>query len=162
MRTELSFWLARLHRAYHAVAWEELDEHGYYPIQEWLMLELWDTGGARFSTLRRRLGMSSASLSRTLRRMSRGQLIETVVAPRDRQDVFVRPTQLSRFGEPEVRATIRYMEDELWRNLTTAQREEFGEMLRGAAQSAAQAVDRIRATRARVGPIPNPVGRYEP
>ena len=155
MRNELTFWLARLHRAYHTVAWEELREHGYHPVQEWLMLELWDAGSVRFSTLRRRLGVSSASLSRTVRRLSRELLVEVSGEPADKRDALVRSSRLARMGEPEVRATVRYIEEQMWRDLSDEERASFARLLRRAAHAATRGAERTRRVRAWKGPIPD-------
>lgn len=149
MRNETNFWLARLHRAYHTIAWEQLLEHGYHPVQEWLMLELFDQpqGRQSFSVLRGRLGMSRASLSRMVRRMERTGMIETGPHPHDARDMIIRPSHLARVGEDPFRHAVRYIEVCMWEALSPTDRWALHDLMRRAAglsRESAQAIQRNR------------------
>lgn len=163
MRTEITFWLVRLHRAYHTIAWDQLHEHGYYPVQEWLVLELLDQrrGEQSFSALKRRLGMSEASLSRMISRMKRGGLIETGPDPYDRRETLVHASHLARMGEEPLRHTVTYIEDCMWSALSPTERGTLNDLMQRAAGLSKESARAIQRNRDLQGQG-IPTGEWEP
>lgn len=153
MRNELTFWLTRLNRAYHTIAWEELQEHGYYPVQEWLMLELLDRGKAPapFSRLVKNLAMSEASLSRMIGRLAEGGMVETAPHPSDSREVLVRASHLARVGEAPLRHAVAYIEDCMWASLPPSDHATFYAIMRRAGDGSSRSAQVLQRNRLLTG-----------
>ena len=113
-----------------------LAAHGLHPGQDALLMLLWQQPGLRQTDLAQHLGVEPPTITRMVRRLERGGLVERRRDPDDGRTLRIHPTPRARLLEAMVRRTWSDLDGELLAALGAAD----AERLRRLAQSAAQAL----------------------
>lgn len=119
----LSATLLHLARALRSRQSALLSPHGLHPGQDLLLVEVCRTPGLRQSELSRRLGVEPPTITRMVRRMERGGLLERQPDPDDSRVVRIQPTQRARLLEALVRRAWTDLDAELVAELGAADAE---------------------------------------
>jgi DNA-binding MarR family transcriptional regulator len=131
--TESLLAFARAMRARQAAL---LAVHGLHPGQDALLMLLWQRPGLRQTDLAEQLGVEPPTITRMVRRLERGGLVERRRDPDDGRTLRIHPTQRARVLEAMVRRTWSDLDGELLAALGGADAERF----RRLAQSATKAL----------------------
>ncbi|GAB2880753.1 hypothetical protein GCM10022245_14900 [Streptomyces mayteni] len=111
--------VARLHRM---LAGQLLRRLGLHPMQELVMMQLWEHGPQRQSDLAALLGSDAATMTRTVRRLEHAGFVRRSPSTTDRRVTIITPTSASLALQDEVERAWTEMERSLTEGLTTDER----------------------------------------
>ena len=114
-----------------------LAPHGLHPGQDALLMLLWQHPGMRQVDIALRLGVEAPTITRMLRRLERGGLVERRRDPDDARTLRVHPTPRARLLEAMVRRSWSDLDGELIHALGTADAERFRRLAQVATQALA-------------------------
>ncbi len=122
---ESLFAFARVMRARQAAL---LAAHGLHPGQDALLMLLWHRPGLRQVDLAHELRVEPPTVTRMLRRLERGGLVERRRDPDDGRTLRIHPTSRARLLEAMVRRTWSDLDDVLIASLGTADAERYRQL----------------------------------
>jgi DNA-binding MarR family transcriptional regulator len=123
---------ARALRARHAAL---LAPHGLHPGQDALLMALWHQPGLRQTDLAAQLRVEPPTITRMVRRLERGGLVERRRDLDDGRTLRVHPTQRARLLEAVVRRVWLELDAELIATLGAADAERFRRLVHLATQA---------------------------
>jgi len=127
--------LLLLARSLRARQGELLAPHGLHPGQDALLVEVCRRPGLRQSELSRSLGVEPPTVTRMVRRMERGGLLERHSDPDDSRVVRIHPTQRARLLDALVRRAWTDLDAELIARLGASDAERFRRLVEIAAEA---------------------------
>ena len=125
---------ARVMRARQAAL---LAAHGLHPGQDALLMLLWQRPGLRQTDLAEALGVEPPTITRMIRRLERGGLVERRRDPDDGRTLRIHPTPRARLLEAMVRRTWSDLDGELIASLGAADAERFRRLAQAASRALA-------------------------
>ena len=125
---------ARVMRARQAAL---LAAHGLHPGQDALLMLLWQHPGLRQTDLAEALGVEPPTITRMIRRLERGGLVERRRDPDDGRTLRIHPTPRARLLEAMVRRTWSDLDGELIASLGAADAERFRRLAQVASRALA-------------------------
>jgi DNA-binding MarR family transcriptional regulator len=114
-----------------------LAAHGLHPGQDALLMLLWQRPGLRQTDLATELGVEPPTITRMIRRLERGGLVERRRDPDDGRTLRIHPSPRARLLEAMVRRTWSELDAELIASLGAADAERFRRLAQAAARSLA-------------------------
>ncbi len=99
---ELGRTFRRLNRAFSAA----LRPHGLSAVQANILITLWQGGPRTIGALQKYVAQSSSTLTGTIDRMERAELVRRVPAPRDRRSILIEPADWPAARRAEVVETL--------------------------------------------------------
>lgn len=112
-----------------------LAAHGLHPGQDALLMLLWQQPGLRQTDLAQQLGVEPPTITRMVRRLERGGLVERRRDPDDGRTLRIHPTPRARLLEAMVRRTWSDLDGELLTALGAADAERFRRLAHLAARA---------------------------
>lgn len=122
-------------RALRARQAELLAPHGLHPGQDALLMQLWQQPGSRQVDLAERLGVEAPTITRMVRRLERGGLVERRRDPDDGRTLRIYPTPRARLLEAMVRRTWSDLDGEMVAALGPTDAERFKRLAQVATQA---------------------------
>lgn len=114
-----------------------LAAHGLHPGQDALLMLLWQRPGLRQTDLATELGVEPPTITRMIRRLERGGLVERRRDPDDGRTLRIHPSSRARLLEAMVRRTWSELDGELIASLGAADAERFRRLAQAAARALA-------------------------
>ena len=109
-----------------------LAAHGLHPGQDALLVRLWQQPGLRQVDLAEQLGVEAPTITRMVRRLERGGLVERRRDPDDGRTLRIHPTPRARLLEVMVRRTWSDLDEQLIAALGPGDAERFRRLAQAA------------------------------
>jgi DNA-binding MarR family transcriptional regulator len=133
--TSLTESLLTFARALRARQASLLAAHGLHPGQDALLVALWRQPGLRQTDLADQLGVEPPTITRMIRRLERGGLVERRRDPDDGRTLRIHPTPRARVLEAMVRRAWSDLDGELIAALGAPETERFRRLAQTASRS---------------------------
>ena len=125
LRDSLGNAIARLFRHVNRAHNRALRPHRLSAEQVHILSLLWIEGAMPIGRLQRMLAVSSATITGSVDRMEKAELVRRVPDPKDRRSVIVQPAPFDKRKRRTIERTVLGTEDELFGVLTGTERKQL-------------------------------------